>query len=114
MVAAPLLPFEWVTPTGGLHWVLFAGMGVMAGVGHYFLTIAYSQAPAAVIAPFNYLQLLGAALLGFVVFGDIPDFWSWVGAAVIVSSGLYIGHRERLRHRLAKQGQPPASPPNKN
>ena len=105
LAATPFLPFEWVTPTGGWHWTLFAGMGVMAGVGHYFLTIAYSQAPAAVIAPFNYVQLVGAALLGYLVFGDIPDFWSWVGAGVIVASGLYIGHRERIRHRLSQQNK---------
>jgi drug/metabolite transporter (DMT)-like permease len=109
VAASPFLPVEWVTPAGGWHWALFAGMGVMAGVGHYFLTIAYSQAPAAVIAPFNYLQLVGAALLGYVVFAEIPDVWSWVGAGVIVVSGLYIGHRERIRHRLSQQ-----APPNKN
>lgn len=99
VAAAPLLPFDWVTPTLGWHWLLFAGMGVMAGVGHYFLTIAYSQAPAAVVAPFNYMQLLGAALLGYLVFQDIPDFWTWIGAAVIISSGLYLGHVERQKYR---------------
>jgi drug/metabolite transporter (DMT)-like permease len=99
LAATPLLPFEWVTPSLGWDWVLFVAIGVMAGVGHYFLTIAYSQAPAAVIAPFNYVQLLGAALLGYLVFNDIPDFWTWVGAGVIVCSGLYLGHVERQRHR---------------
>ena len=103
VAASPFLPFDWVTPAGGWHWTLFVGMGVMAGIGHYFLTIAYSQAPAAVVAPFNYVQLVGAALLGYLVFGDIPDAWSWVGAGVIVASGLYIGHRERIRHRLSQQ-----------
>jgi drug/metabolite transporter (DMT)-like permease len=103
VAATPFLPVEWVTPSGGWHWALFAGMGVMAGVGHYFLTIAYSQAPAAVVAPVNYVQLVGAALLGYLVFGDIPDAWSGVGAGVIVASGLYIGHRERIRHRLSQQ-----------
>ena len=103
LAAAPFVPFEWVTPTAWWQWALMAGMGVMAGLGHYFVTIAYSQAPAAVIAPFNYLQLIGAAVLGYILFGDLPDFWSWVGAGVIVASGLYIGHRERIRHRLAKQ-----------
>lgn len=101
VVAMPLLPFEWVTPTLGWHWLLFVGMGVMAGVGHYFLTIAYSQAPAAVVAPFNYMQLLGAALLGYLVFQDVPDFWTWVGAGVIVCSGLYLGHVERQRIKSA-------------
>jgi drug/metabolite transporter (DMT)-like permease len=109
LAATPFLPFEWVTPSGGWHWTLFAGMGVLAGVGHYFLTIAYSQAPAAVVAPFNYVQLIGAALLGYLVFGDIPDLWGWVGAGVIVASGLYIAHRERIRHRLSQQQAPPAN-----
>ena len=99
VVALPMLPFEWQTPAFGGDWVLFVAIGVMAGVGHYFLTIAYSQAPASVIAPFNYAQLIGAAILGYLVFDSIPDFWTWVGAAVIVCSGLYLGHAERLRYR---------------
>ena len=99
VVALPMLPFEWVTPAFGWDWVLFVAIGIMAGVGHYFLTIAYSQAPASVIAPFNYVQLIGAAILGYLVFDSIPDFWTWVGAAVIVCSGLYLGHAERLRYR---------------
>jgi drug/metabolite transporter (DMT)-like permease len=99
VVALPMLPFEWQTPSFGWDWVLFVAIGICAGVGHYFLTIAYSQAPAATVAPFNYVQLIGAAILGYLVFDNIPDFWTWVGAAVIVCSGLYLGHAERLRYR---------------
>jgi drug/metabolite transporter (DMT)-like permease len=99
VAATPLLPFEWVTPAFGWDWLLFVSIGVLAGVGHYFLTIAYSQAPAATIAPFNYAQLIGAATLGYAVFGNFPDFWTWVGAAVIVVSGLYLGYAERHRFR---------------
>ncbi len=99
VVALPMLPFEWVTPAFGWDWGLFVTIGIMAGVGHYFLTIAYSQAPASVVAPFNYAQLIGAAILGYLVFDSVPDFWTWVGAAVIVCSGLYLGHAERLRYR---------------
>jgi drug/metabolite transporter (DMT)-like permease len=99
VAATPFLPFEWVMPTTGWHMAMFVGMGIMAGTGHYFLTIAYSQAPAAVVSPFNYTQLIGAAIMGYVVFHDFPDTWTWVGAAVIISSGLYIGYRERLRYR---------------
>ncbi len=98
----PLLPFEWVTPTLGWHWALFVGMGVMAGVGHYFLTIAYSQAPAAVVAPFNYMQLLGAALLGYPrIRRTFPDFVDLDRRGVIVCSGLYLGHVERQRIKSA-------------
>ncbi len=99
VVALPMLPFQWQTPAFGWDWVLFVAIGICAGVGHYFLTIAYSQAPAATVAPFNYVQLIGAAILGYLVFDNIPDFWTWVGAAVIVCSGLYLGHAERLRYR---------------
>jgi drug/metabolite transporter (DMT)-like permease len=102
VAATPFLPLEWVAPTSAWHIALFVGMGIMAGAGHYFLTIAYSQAPAAVISPFNYMQLVGAAILGYAVFHELPDTWTWVGSGVIIASGLYIGYRERVRHRLAK------------
>jgi drug/metabolite transporter (DMT)-like permease len=99
IAATPFVPLEWVTPTTTWHMVLFVGMGIMAGTGHYFLTIAYSQAPAAVVSPFNYTQLIGSAAMGYIVFHDFPDSWTWVGAAVIIASGLYIGYRERVRYR---------------
>jgi drug/metabolite transporter (DMT)-like permease len=99
IAATPFVPFEWVMPTSTWHMVLFVGMGIMAGTGHYFLTIAYSQAPAAVVSPFNYTQLIGSAAMGFIVFHEMPDLWTWIGAAVIIASGLYIGYRERVRYR---------------
>ncbi len=103
VAAAPLLPFEWVTPAWGWDMALFVGMGIMAGTGHYFLTIAYSQAPAAIVSPFNYSQLIGAAILGFIVFRELPDLWTWVGSGVIIASGLYIGYRERVRYRESRK-----------
>ncbi len=99
VAASPFVPFEWMMPTSAWHMVLFVGMGIMAGTGHYFLTIAYSQAPAAVVSPFNYTQLIGSAVMGFIVFHEMPDVWTWLGAAVIIASGLYIGYRERVRYR---------------
>lgn len=110
VAATPFVPFEWVPPASLWHACLFVGMGVLAGTGHYFLTIAYSQAPAAVVSPFNYTQLIGAAILGYVIFGDIPDFWTWIGAAVIIGSGLYIGYRERLRYRQQLAAKAAAAP----
>ena len=102
LAASPFVPFEWVTPHTVWHAVLFVGMGIMAGTGHYFLTIAYSQAPASVVTPFNYTQLIGSAAMGFIVFHEFPDLWTWVGAGVIIASGLYIGYRERVRYRQRK------------
>jgi drug/metabolite transporter (DMT)-like permease len=101
VAASPFVPFQWAMPTSAWDVMLFVGMGVMAGTGHYFLTIAYSQAPAAVVSPFNYTQLIGAAILGYLVFDETPDAWTWAGAAVIIGSGLYIGYRERVRYRQA-------------
>jgi len=101
VAATPFVPFEWVMPASAWDLGLFVGMGIMAGTGHYFLTIAYSKAPASVVTPFNYTQLLVAAILGYAIFHDRPDIWTWVGAAVIVGSGLYVAYRERVRHRTA-------------
>ena len=106
VAATPFVPFEWVAPASLWHLGLFVGMGVMAGTGHYFLTIAYSQAPASVVTPFNYTQLLVAAILGYAIFHDQPDVWTWVGAAVIIASGLYIGYRERVRYNARKLSAP--------
>ena len=102
LASTPFLPFEWKLPAGLGDTGLFVALGALAGVGHYFLTRAYSDAPAAVIAPFNYVQLVGAAIIGYLLFAEVPDAWTWAGATVIVASGLYIGHRERVRRREAE------------
>lgn len=95
------LPFVWTTPASPWHWLLFAGLGMFGGFGHYFLQRAFELAPAPFVSPFNYLGLIGAALLSFVVFGELPDVWVWLGAAIIAGSGifmLYYEHRQRT-HR---------------
>lgn len=82
------LPFVWVTPRSGLDLAVFVAMGLFGGFGHYCLQRAFELAPAPFVAPFNYLGLVGAALLGFFVFGQWPDIWVWTGSLVIVGSGL--------------------------
>lgn len=96
VAASPFLPFGWVTPTLGGDLVLLIGTGVMAGLGHYLLTIAFTQAPAAIVSPFNYTRIIGAAILGYLIFNELPDLWTWVGTAVIILSGLYIGYCEKV------------------
>lgn len=91
--------FDWSWPAAGADWIVFAALGIFGGGGHYFLTKAYEIGPAAVIAPFNYLQLVGATIMGFLIFGDLPDSVTVLGAGIIVASGLYIAHRERVRRR---------------
>ena len=95
----PIVPFFWETPEDSLTVALFLGLGVFAGFGHFLLTSAYRYAGASTLAPFSYAHLLGAAVVGFILFGDFPDLWTWVGAAIIVAAGLYVAHRERMAGR---------------
>ena len=93
-----VVPFNWTTPQTALHVGLLLSLGMLGGLGHYFVAEAFRFGPAALISPFNYAQLLGATAFGYVLFDHLPDRWTWLGAAVIVASGLYIAWREaRLR-----------------
>ncbi|HET6260637.1 MAG TPA: DMT family transporter [Chloroflexia bacterium] len=92
------LPFIWQTPVSAWDALVFAALGFFGGFGHYFLVRAFELAPAPVVAPLNYGQLIGATLLGIIVFGQLPDLWTWLGAAIIAGSGLYMlwGERGKL------------------
>ncbi len=89
------LPFVWRTPDNATDVAVFVGAGVAGGIGHYLLVRAYELAPAAFVSPFTYAQLLGATLISAFVFDQLPDAWTWAGAAIIAGSGLFILHRER-------------------
>ena len=102
LVVSAFAFFEWSMPQTTLDWVIFASLGIFGGGGHYCLTKAYEYGPAAVISPFNYLQLVGATIMGYLIFGDFPDTMTLAGASIIVVSGLYIAHREGLRRRSAR------------
>ncbi|HMB09168.1 DMT family transporter [Saliniramus sp.] len=91
------LPFIWQTPGSLLDWLLFASLGFFGGFGHYFLVRAFEVAPAPFVSPFNYLQLAGAVLLGWMVFGQLPDLFVWLGSAIIIGSGVYILYSERAK-----------------
>jgi drug/metabolite transporter (DMT)-like permease len=99
MAMLPILPFVWTTPESALIVLLMIVMGALGGGGHYMLIIAHRLAPASVLSPFIYSQLVWAVTLGYVVFGDVPNVWTVAGAAIVVASGLYLLHRERARHR---------------
>ncbi|HJM51320.1 MAG TPA: DMT family transporter [Alphaproteobacteria bacterium] len=97
LVLSAVLPFDFSWPQNGSHLAAFAGLGTLGAVGHYFVVRAYEFGPASVISPFGYFQLIGATVVGYGVFGDFPDTVTWLGAAVIVVSGLYIIHREAVQ-----------------
>ena len=85
---------DWVTPTFK-QWLIFACIGFLGTMGHYFLIKAFELAPASMLAPFNYTSILWSILLGYVIFGDLPDKWTIAGVVIIILSGLYIIQRER-------------------
>ena len=92
-----ILPFVWTPPdsliTGGLMVII----GALGGGGHYLLIRAHRLAPASTLAPFIYTQMIWTTTLGFVVFGDVPHHWTIVGGLIVISSGLYLLHREAVR-----------------
>jgi drug/metabolite transporter (DMT)-like permease len=97
LLLAPFALAAWDSPSGGLEWTVACLMGALGGLGHYLLAMAHRYAPATVIAPFLYQQVLYMALFGYVVFGDVPAPAVWLGAAIVITSGLYLFARERAR-----------------
>jgi drug/metabolite transporter (DMT)-like permease len=92
-VTAGMLPFGWVTPT---PWelALIALAGIVAFAGYWMLTLAYDYAAASQLAPFTYVEIVGATLLGYLMFGDFPAPIIWAGIGLIVGSGIVIAWRE--------------------
>jgi len=95
VVLAPFALAAWETPQGWLEWLMLCLLGVFGGTGHQLLAMAHRYAPASTLAPFLYQQILYMALFGYVVFGTLPDAQVWLGAAIVVGSGLYLFARER-------------------
>jgi drug/metabolite transporter (DMT)-like permease len=91
----PVVPFVWTTPSDPLVIALMVATGMIGSLGHYLLIAAHRLAPAAVLSPFIYTEIVLVIALGFLVFGDLPNRYTLTGAAIVVASGLYILHRER-------------------
>lgn len=102
ILMAPTLPIYASMPEGWFQWTVLLSMGVLGGIGHWLIIKAYRIATTTALAPYAYLQLVWMVSLGYLFFDDLPDLWTIGGALIIVSSGLYIVHRERqLRLRDA-------------
>ena len=99
MLAA--MPFVWRSPASAGDVVRFCSLGVLGATGHYCVARALQLAPANVVSPFQYFQLIGSVLVGYVVFGDFPDWVTWFGGGVIVASGLAIGWSQTRRDATA-------------
>ena len=76
---------------------MFASMGVLGAMGHYFVARALGYAPANIVSPFQYFQLIGSVAVGWLFFGDLADAGTWIGAAIIVAAGLWLGLSQARR-----------------
>jgi S-adenosylmethionine uptake transporter len=105
LVTAPALPFVYVAPdlTG---WALMVGGGLLAGIAHIGLVKGFRMAAPAIVAPFQYTQMIWAVFYGYVLFSDLPEIWTVIGSLVIAASGLYLLWRETILGRA--QPVPPA------
>ncbi|WP_375230051.1 DMT family transporter [Roseobacter sp. S98] len=91
------LPFFWTTPEVGMQWVLLLGMAVFAALGELLVIKSLEIAHASVLAPVHYSLLIWGTFWGWLVFDQLPDIWTWVGAVVIVATGFYIIRREQIK-----------------
>jgi drug/metabolite transporter (DMT)-like permease len=98
LLAAPAIwVWRWPDPWG---WTLAVGIALTATVGQYFWVQAFKAGEMSAVAPFEYLRLPFAVFAGWLVWGEMPVIWTYVGAAIVIASALYIAHRE---HQLARQ-----------
>jgi drug/metabolite transporter (DMT)-like permease len=103
VVAALALPLAWRAP-GALDLLLLVIIGLLGGIAQIMHTTAFRGAPVAMLAPFEYSAMLWAVIAGYLVWGDIPTWWTGAGTALIVASGLYILHREIVVGRQRRAG----------
>lgn len=104
-IATVLQPFVWETPQGWQIWAVIFGMSACAALGEVLVIRALDIAQAVVLAPLHYSLIIWGTMYGYLVFGDLPDGWTLIGCVIIIGSGLYTLHRERLAHRQKAQSQ---------
>jgi drug/metabolite transporter (DMT)-like permease len=94
LAAAPTALLGW-TAVSPIGWGLFLLAGLVNFCAHLLIIESYRLARAAVVAPFKYTSLLWSAVLGYLIWSDVPDGWVWVGAGILVASGLWIARAQR-------------------
>jgi len=97
------LPFFWQWPATGLEMALLAGIAVLAALGELLVIKALEVAQAVVVAPLHYSILIWGTMYGYLVFGQLPDLWTWIGALIIIATGIYTLNRERAASRRERR-----------
>mgnify|MGYP001810706730 CR=1 FL=1 len=96
LVTSAVLPFDWTWPSAG-GWTPLVLLGVLGGAGHGLLVMAFARAPASLLAPMSYTQMIWAVLAGLLVFGDMPDALTLTGMVVIAAGWVLVALPERRR-----------------
>ena len=99
MLSLLTIPFGWVWPSPA-EWALLIGAGLVGGCGQLLLTSSYKFADAGVLAPFTYVSMIWALLIGYFVFAEVPTVPMLLGAALIIAAGAVIVWRERQLKKL--------------
>ncbi|WP_150286891.1 DMT family transporter [Rhabdaerophilum calidifontis] len=99
IILTPVMPFTWHAEPTALTLALMLAMGFWGALGHWLLILAHRHAPAGILAPFLYTQIIWMTALGYFVFGDLPDSWTLAGGAIVIASGIYLIHREQVQRR---------------
>jgi S-adenosylmethionine uptake transporter len=93
------LPFVWQSPASGTVIALLFGIAILSAAGEVLVIKALEEAQAVVVAPVMYTLMIWGTMWGWLVFGQLPDAWTWTGASIIIATGIYTLHRERLADR---------------
>jgi drug/metabolite transporter (DMT)-like permease len=93
------LPFVWKLPQNATDWALLVSLGAFGALGHFCVAKAMTYASANFVAPFNYTQMIGSVVVGYLMFAEVPDFYTWIGTAVVVGAGLMVGLQARKPHK---------------
>ncbi|MEX0693437.1 MAG: DMT family transporter [Rhodospirillales bacterium] len=97
LIMSVIVPFHFVM-FAPADWAIMALAGLFGTLGHFCMIKAFTHAEASKVAPYSYTSLIWATIIGYVLFGTLPDMWTYIGAGIIIASGLYIIHRERKTH----------------
>jgi drug/metabolite transporter (DMT)-like permease len=100
LALVPALIF-WVTPTLE-QWPLIMGIAVISSLGGYCFTRSVSAADARIVQPFQFSRMIFATAIGWIMFSELPDLWTWLGAGVIFCASYYIVYREGLARKATK------------
>jgi drug/metabolite transporter (DMT)-like permease len=103
LLMSVVVPFFWKTPVSLADVLLLGSLGVLGGLGHYCVARAMTYAPANFLSPFQYWQMVGSVAVGYFLFSEMPDTFTWLGAALIIAAGVYVGVRGQPDRSVAQQ-----------